>query len=170
MEVLHLISSYEAWVDFSPWDKDEGYVLACYFSGLGDGLAHVAGGDILRGDVCLRAPTFLLGPTRVCSATHQLVGVGAASRAIKRWDAGAGGRPWPQSGHTGIRHWRYRWCFKEVIFNYSLLGKKTNQCFFLPLYKKWNGGLQYPMPWMKYLRASITLAGCWEKKKSSNYL
>lgn len=26
-----------------------------------------------------------------------------------------------------------------------------------------NGDLQYPKPWMKYLKASITLAGCGEQ-------
>lgn len=141
--------------------------LACHFSGLGDGLAHVVGSDSVHGDVCVRAATFLLGPTRVCSATHQLVGVWAASRAIKRWHAGAGGCPWSQSGHTGIGHWRYRWCFNEVMFNFNLLEKKQpinlKNVFFYHLIRNW--GLQYPMPWMKYLRASITLAGCWEKKK-----
>lgn len=114
--------------------------LAGHFSGLWDDLVHVTVRNTLHGDVGVWAPALLLGAVWVCSATLQLVGVCAAPRAIPGRDAGAGGRPWPQSGHAGAGHWRKRrafnglqsllwilWCFIfiNIFFNF----KYINQCF-----------------------------------------
>lgn len=81
------------------------HILAGYFSGLGDDVVHVTAGDAVHGDVGVRAPALLLRATGVCSAALQVVCVRTAPGAIVGGDAGAGGGPGAQSGHTGAGHW-----------------------------------------------------------------
>lgn len=122
------------------WFRCRGHecTLACHFSGLWDDLVHVTVRNTLHGVVGVRASALLLGAAWVCSATLQLVGVRAAPRAIEGRDAGAGGRPWPQSGHAGAGHWRKKRAFNGlqsllwILWWFTFIHfylKRITQCF-----------------------------------------